>query len=134
MTSNENLLAEKAKLVNDLTDELNASFAKIDLALKALNLGIETWYRVPCQDFEIGYAKVSNTWGLSLRLVIDPDRDWEAKEWHICDAPRVLRLAAVEHIPGLFEEMTKEANALTRRIETALANARVVVSVFSRSR
>lgn len=55
-------------------------------------------------ELAFGYAKVHSKWGLHIR--VDDDI------YHINDAPRVLRLAAVGMIDGLLDELLGAAAAL----------------------
>ena len=125
--------------LNAVSDELGKSIAEIDVALKKLNLGITTWVKIhgddgnPYDDSfwsrDIGYAKVSNKWGISLRTIdgqlSDPDRS-ETEEWLFNDAPRSLRLEAIDKIPELLEKLSQEAIRTTKDIRARLSEAQAV--------
>ena len=132
-------LSTVAADLNAVSDELGKSIAEIDAALKKLNLGITTWVTIrgdggnPYDDSfrsrDIGYAKVSNKWGISLRTIdgqlSDPDRS-ETEEWLFNDAPRSLRLEAIDKIPELLEKLSKDAVRTTKDIRARLDEAQAV--------
>jgi len=132
-------LSTVATDLNAVSDELGKSIAEIDVALKKLNLGITTWVTIrgddeyPYNDLywsrDIGYAKVNSKWGISLRTIdgqsSDPDRS-KTEEWLFNDAPRALRLEAIDKIPELLEELSKEAVKTTKNIRARLDEAKAV--------
>jgi len=132
-------LSSVAADLNAVSDELGKSISEIDVALKKLNLGIATWVTIrgadnsPYDDSfwsrDIGYAKVSNKWGISLRTIdgqlSDPDRS-ETEEWLFNDAPRSLRLEAIDKIPELLEKLSKDAVRTTKDIRARLDEAQAV--------
>ena len=132
-------LSTVAADLNAVSDELGKSIAEIDVALKKLNLGITTWVTIrgddeyPYNDLywgrDIGYAKVNSKWGISLRTIegqsSDPDRS-KTEEWLFNDAPRSLRLEAIDKIPELLEELSKEAVKNTKNIRARLDEAKAV--------
>ena len=103
--------------MNKVSDELGELIAKIDEALKKLNLGVSVWIKIVAygadpgndefweQTDKIGYAKVNGKWGISLRTDQMDVRDGEerAEQWLFNDAPRLMRLSAIEKIPELLE-------------------------------
>jgi hypothetical protein len=83
---------------------------------------------------DIGYAKVDGKWGISLRKVegdySDPEGE-HVEEWLFNDAPRSLRLEAVERIPDLLEKLSKEAVKATTEINAKLADVQAIVGVVN---
>ena len=136
-------LSSVAADLNAVSDELGKSISEIDVALKKLNLGIATWVTIrgadnsPSDDSfwsrDIGYAKISNKWGISLRTIdgqsSDPDRS-ETEEWLFNDAPRSLRLEAIDKIPELLEQLSKEAVRTTKNIRARLSEAQAVAEAL----
>jgi hypothetical protein len=143
VTSYYSQLSTVAADLNAVSDELGKSIAEIDAALKRLNLGITTWVKIhgddgnPFDDSfwsrDIGYAKVSNKWGISLRTIdgqrSDPDRS-ETEEWLFNDAPRSLRLEAIDKIPELLEKLSKDAVKTTKDIRARLGEAQAVAEAI----
>jgi hypothetical protein len=141
-------LTSVASELNAISDELGNSIADIDAALKKLNVGITVWETISDGSGnpdigdsthwseDIGYAKIKGKWGICLRRVdgdfSDPDRD-EVESWLFSDAPRVLRLEAIEKIPDLLEKLSKEAIKVTDQIKDRLTDVReVAVSINPR--
>jgi hypothetical protein len=134
-------LSTVAADLNAVSDELGKSISEIDIALKKLNLGITTWVTIhssdedhPHDDFsfwarEIGYAKIDSKWGISLRKVDGDCRDPDEatiEQWLFNDAPRSLRLEAIDKIPELLEKLSKEAVKTTKNIRARLSEAQAV--------
>jgi len=131
-------LSAVASDLNTISDELGKSIAEIDVALKKLNVGISVWVDITSWDNsdeldyyqeQIGYSKVDGKWGIALRTVSGnhnwPDRD-EIEEWLFSDAPRKLRLAAIEKLPELLKELSEQAVETTNRIKGKLAEVKEV--------
>lgn len=131
--------------LNAVSDELGRSVAHIDDALKKLNLGITVWVKISGwsggrfdeEAFfteDIGYARVGNKWGISLRKVEgnhrDPD-DADVESWLFNDAPRALRLSAIDKIPELLEKLSSEAAKATAMIQKKLADAQAVAAAVN---
>jgi hypothetical protein len=136
-------LSSAAVGLNAVSDELGKSVIDIDTALKNLNLGITTWVKIrswSADDFqgdtsywkeEIGYTKLKGRWGICLRRTDGdysiPERD-EVESWPFNEAPRALRLDAIDKIPDLLQALSKEAAETTAQIQAKLADAQVVAA------
>ncbi len=122
-------LSQAASQLNAVSDELGKFVGALDTALRRLNLGIATWLRLDGREDglgnyikrDLGYAKVGGKWGISLRVVSGnhntPDVS-TVEEWLFNEAPRSLRIEAVEKLPDLFDSLVKEADAATRKIKS----------------
>lgn len=134
-------LSTVAADLNAVSDALGKSITDIDHALKRLNLGISVWVEIVCGDVvgpyhsnywsrDIGYAKVDGEWGISLRKVEGdygaPDDREKIEQWPFNEAPRSLRLEAIERIPELLEKLAAEAIKTTEDIQGKLADAQAV--------
>jgi len=133
--------------LNAVSDELGKSIAEIDAALKDLNLGITVWTEMrsgggdPGEgDFsywseEIGYAKWSGRWGICLRETFgDHSTDHlDVTTWLFTDAPRALRLIAIDHIVSLLQKLTEEGTATTQKIKDKLADAQDVAAAVTQA-
>ena len=68
----------------------------------------------------LGFAKTNNRWGLSLcRVEIDTDENDEestSDAWLFNDAPRNMRLKAIEHLPDLVEALAREAEQTAKKV------------------
>jgi len=140
------LKAVSAEL-NSVSDDLGKSITEIDTVLKNFNLGIEVWVRIrggsgdPHQgDFtywseDIGYAKYRSRWGICLRQVHgDQSSDTEeVEQWHFSDAPRALRLSAIDCLVNLLQKLIEEARATTEKIRTKLSDAEAVAVAFNKA-
>ena len=149
MTENQTLLERVNKSFNELTlsasrlnevsDNLNKQVIFLESSLKKLNLGIFTWViiaRGSSDDDnhywkqELGYAKIGAKWGIAIRteegFPRDPPVEPDVEIFLFNDAPRHLRLKAIEKIPDLLEKMIVDANATSANIEQKIAEVRQI--------
>jgi hypothetical protein len=134
-------LSAAASELNSLSDELAKFVQALDAALKKLNLGIASWIRLEGREDgsgnyskrDLGYAKVGGRWGIALRAINGnhntPDES-SMEEWLFNDAPRALRIEAVEKLPDLFEHLGKEAEQATKQIKGKTERAKQLVSAL----
>ena len=139
-------LSTVAAELNTVSDELGKPISEIDAALKKLNLGITTWVTIrggegehQLDDYtfwsrDLGYAKVASKWGISLRTVTGdqhcpfPD---EIEEWLFNDAPRSLRIEAIDKIPELLEKLSQDAVKTTEDIRARLGEVQAVAKTIN---
>jgi hypothetical protein len=127
--------------LNAISDELGKSIQDLDAALKRLSLGVSVWVAIrggndmpedpSYWSEELGYAKVGGKWGIALRTISgsysNPEHD-NVEDWLFNDAPRLLRLSAIEKIPELLEALSKEAAETSAKIKAKLADAQEVAA------
>lgn len=135
-------LSAAATELNTLSDELSKFVQALDAALKKLNLGIASWIRLEGREDgsgnyskrDLGYAKVGNRWGIALRAIHGnhnaPDES-KVEEWLFNDAPRALRIEAIEKLPDLFEHLSKEADTAAKQIKGKTERAKQLASALS---
>ncbi|MEQ1910727.1 MAG: hypothetical protein ABMA15_18045 [Vicinamibacterales bacterium] len=134
-------LSLAASHLNLVSDELGKSISVLDAALKKLNLGISTWSRLDRWEDAfgnystryLGYAKVNNRWGIALRTVAGNNTQPEeatVEEWLFNEAPRSLRIEAVEKLPDLFDNLIKEADLAIRKVKAQSSSARQLASAL----
>jgi hypothetical protein len=138
-------LRTAAKDLNQISDELGKSISEIDSTLKKLNLGVAVWIVTNRHSVDssfanemLGYAKIGSTWGIAIRKLSGdhevPEEQWEEEDWLFNDAPRSLRIAAIEKIPELIEELSVRAIETTRQIREKLSDVRTVVDAMQEER
>lgn len=123
------LLSTSASELNAISDRLGKGASQFDAIFQKLSLGISGWVRFydahseEGDQFwfnEIGYAKVNGKWGLAIRSVMGYEHmdGWsEYEEWLFNDAPRALRVNAVDKVPDLFEKLTGQVAATTKLVD-----------------
>ncbi len=136
-------LSTVASELNFVSDELGKCVSEMDAALKKLNLGIEVWVDISSgQDDmgfwsrELGYQKIGGKWGIALRTVsgvhgCEEESDVEA--WLFNDAPRYLRLASIEKIPELLQQLSVEGSKAASEISKRLTDVKKVAAAVKRS-
>src|SRR5438552_3747571 len=74
----------------------------------------------------VGYAKIGNKWGVAISRTSGnfeaPDYNTD-EEWLFNDAPRHLRIEAVEHIPAMFEALIKAGDEAVGKLKGRTAEA-----------
>jgi methyl-accepting chemotaxis protein len=136
-------LSSLASSLNTASDELTKVVNNLDEALKKLNIGLTVWvpfhfredpHSPECYDRdEIGYTKVQGTWGLALhRIWGDQVRDdhYEDGPWLFKDAPRELRIACLDEIAGVIEELAKSATDTTKRVQEKTIQVRELAAAI----
>ena len=138
-------LKAAATQLNVVSDVLGKSIAAIDLALRTLNLGIEHWVQMAGDDSDtdgnywsrdLGYAKVDGKWGIALREAYG-NRAYDSnhnEEWLFNDAPRRLRIEAVDSLPDLLDGLTAAATETAGNIRDKIAHAQGVVEAITETR
>lgn len=138
------VLSKTASSLNAASDELTSSVSVLSESLKKLNVGLTVWVMFRSRDFEeepdrydidqIGYTKVNGVWGIAIQSVFgDERRDEEsvAGLWLFNDAPREMRLAAVDKLPELIEELAKAAFNTTKRVQEKAQQVRELANAIS---
>jgi prefoldin subunit 5 len=128
-------LSESAARLNSASDEFSKAIVPIEAALKKLNLGVTAWHAYYSASPDesgnywqrrIGYAKIDGKWGLALSTISGnvryPDDDEE--QWLFTDAPRSMRIEAIDHIPALLEELVNQANKIATDLQNKTETAR----------
>lgn len=120
-------LARSSSELNAVSDELAVPIAQVEEGLKRLNLGIETWVNFAGDSDEydrfwdraIGYAKVTNKWGIAIRSRAGfIDGDFTTDFWLFSDAPRAYRLESVDKLPELLEALVTAAEDTASKLKT----------------
>ena len=134
-------LTSVASDLNDASDELGKAIHALDESLKKLNLGIAAWHRFAGDMHEsgaywgkyVGYAKIGARWGIGLRRTSGNDNpeDHDQEDWLFNDAPRQLRIEAVEHIPAMIDALTEAAENAVEGIMAKAAEAQQLADLLA---
>jgi hypothetical protein len=138
-------LAVAADYLTSKSDEFSKIVAIVDAALKKLNLGVAAWERIRGSDDDgqgnywgeyVGYARVSDKWGIALSEVRGNHRHADQEintEWLFNDAPRSLRISAIDKIPDLFDKLIKYTDKTARKIDQKIAEAQALADALSKA-
>lgn len=133
-------LSETASTLNSTSRRLNESIEQLNTALKQLNLGIPVWFQTWVHEApnvsdveEIGYARVRGAWGISIRKTIEwPDgSEPDESVWHFADAPRDLRIRAIEFLPQLMDKLNDDAEVAAQKLAERANDAEALATVIS---
>jgi hypothetical protein len=124
-------LAAIASNLNEAFEELGKSVEEIDYALKTsnlgMNLGAPVWILIAGEDDgrtsywsrELGYDRINNRWGITLRAMSGSylNGNDKCEMWFFSDAPRHLQAEAAEKLPELFEKLIQKTDSVAARIK-----------------
>jgi hypothetical protein len=136
-------LTKVAANLNTASDNLGKVIALLDERLKKLNLGISAWHKYADYGDEagnyrcsyLGYARVGNKWGIAISKTSgnhnSPPEYHKDEEWLFNDAPRNLRMEAVEHIPAMIETLISTAEQAVEKIKGRTDEAKQIAKVLT---
>lgn len=118
------------------TDALNKKIAEVEAALVAQNIGVEA--RVMLETSEelpstvvLAFAKRSNKqWGLLIEITTELD-GFETTQAPIANASRDHRLAAVDALPALVEQLAERAESQLAAVQSATATATTILDALT---
>jgi hypothetical protein len=135
-------LSHAATDLNAASDELAKPIRVYEGALKKLNLGLSAWVDISSGDQDalwwdrsVGYTKFKDGWAIALRTRKGdyryPEGDSE-ELWPFIDAPRWMRIEAVNKLPDLLEALLKQAEETTKKIKAKIAQASEIAEAISK--
>jgi hypothetical protein len=124
-------LSDLSRRLNSDSDAVNSTIAAINKKLHSLNLGVEAWFNTPLLDALpgdqsresigpfLGYCYVEDEWQLAIR---EKPHDWHGDLLRspLLKASREVRVAALQYIPAVVDQLKNEA----QRVLTAIRDAR----------
>jgi hypothetical protein len=121
-------LPSVAAKINAASDDLAKPITKLEASLKKYSLGIPTWVTIKSGgevpdhwEDELGYTKIDGKWRIAIRSIEGnlqyPEAD-SYSAWAFNDAPRHLRVEAIEKIPDLLEALISNTTNMTNEIIT----------------
>ena len=125
-------LSSAASDLNTLSDQIGKVVARFDAELQKLNVGVPAWTRFresTSQDRmhyssdQVGYDKINGKWGLAIKTLSGHELEDEYstyQEWLFNDAPRALRLKAIDKLPDVFEHLLVEVANTTKAVDKKL--------------
>lgn len=133
-------LSAVSQTINDASDELNEQIRTIEAALASYNLGVSAWVRVrdvPQREYSngqlteytqtesLGYDRHKGKWCLRVGAWC-PEFERDLGDWVLLDAPREMRMYALEAIPQLLEKLFLEASKLASEVAGRAARAKMI--------
>jgi len=133
-------LAKTATEVNEVSDALGKFIVEIEDGLKSLNLGVASWAVISDKSSpdglktwreEIGFDKINKKWCIAVRSLVEAeyaDEYLEFDQWPFNEAPRWLRIKAVDHLPALLLKLNKDAQNVKKHISSKMGPAAEVAN------
>lgn len=136
----QNISAAAAE-INAASDDLGKSIDALDESLQRLNLGVSSWVEFSddnlCKNY-IGFAKSSKgKWGILITQdsgYQGPGQYERSDTWAFNDAPRSLRLEAIEKLPDLLEKISHDTQETIQQIKAKAAQAKALSEAINPSR
>jgi hypothetical protein len=136
-------LASSAANLNKVSDEFGKPVEAIERALRLLNVGVEAWEKIRGNDNDgyenywheyVGFAKVGGMWRIALSKVegnhTNPERE-EDETWAFEDAPRSLRISAIDKLPDLMEKLIEASDKTARKMQSKANDVIALASAVS---
>jgi hypothetical protein len=128
-------LSSASRTLSEASNKLTEQIKEIEVSLASHNLGVVAWVELRRTREEIdpsvarvdridslGYSKKNGKWGLYVSSSIEEVEHYEL--WLLRDAPRDLRILAVDAIPRLLEAMVVKARALASEVTSKTDRAK----------
>lgn len=141
-------LASLSKDLNEASDELSRQIAGLETALNGYKLGVWAWVKNPiikkaelsepdekgnCYFIQythhLFYGKHKGKWG----LLVNDGWEWEDEERHVTflrNAPREVRLSAMDRIPDLLDDLVEKVAAVTKEASEKAAQAKELATAL----
>jgi hypothetical protein len=130
-------LSSASQILSEASNKLTEQIKEIEVSLASYNLGVIAWVELRRTREEIdpsvqcvyrvdslGYSKKHGKWGLYVSSSIEEVEHYEW--WLLRDAPRELRIHAVDAIPKLLEAMVVKAKELTTEVNSKTDRAKAL--------
>ncbi len=134
-------LSSVSQSLNQASDELTSRIAEVEAALREYKLGVEVWVDIEhwTEDIRsgdghylplertrrLGYGKKDGKWGLLTYLDAQESDDY-AEFSFLREAPRDVRLAAIDKLPDLLEALVEKAVKTSQEITKKTERARQI--------
>ncbi len=132
-------LSSASQTLSEASNKLTEQIKEIENSLASFNLGVVAWvklrstleeaeakdgtkYRLNRVD-SLGYTKKNEKRALCVSSQLEEFED-DFEWWLLRDAPRALRILAVDGIPNLLEEMVNRAKELTAEVKSKTGQAK----------
>src|SRR6476646_3208299 len=136
-------LSVASEALNNVSDIFNEQIKIIEEAIASYNIGVSAWATaglleeeeyapngelmgVIARDISVGYDRQGGKWCL-LASSLCPEREGRI-EWTLRDAPRDVRMEAINSIPKLLERLIEEAQKLTADVTKKTSEARMLAA------
>ncbi len=135
--------------LNQVSDQLSRQIAELESALRELNLGVTAFVTFSKEQIEykmedgkvyvdhcnqdVGYGRLNGKWGLMVLTWYDSSDDSDSmKETFLREAPREIRLAAMDKIPELLKALSEQAQKLTQEASKKAAQIKSISTALRR--
>jgi hypothetical protein len=115
-------LSAASQSLNEKSNLLNKQILEVQHALQKLSLGIEAYVEIySTMDrsgekhvYQVGYTRLGGKWALAAADYFTGDADETWNEQTLLEAPRTIRIQAVEKFPDLIQKLVEKVNEAAR--------------------
>lgn len=142
-------LTAVSKSLNQASDELSRQISELESALRELNLGVSAFVPFSKEPIEykmddgkvyvdhcnqdVGYHRLNGKWGLIVSTWYDSNDDPDTvKQTFLREAPREIRLVAMDKIPDLLKALSEEAQKVTQEATKKVAQIKDISTALRR--
>lgn len=142
-------LTSMSQTLSSASDQLTQHIAEIESALNDLNFGVWAWVKDDPLEVEeisavdndgqgplvhhiqqLGYGKHKGKWGFLVASGTQESWGTDVTITFLRDAPREIRLRAVDRIPKLLDMVAEGLNQITQETTEKVAEAREIVAAL----
>lgn len=143
-------LSSLSKSLNEASDQLSKQISAIEVALNEYKLGVWVWAKKPILteteisdpdeqgrrfeynfDHQLGYGKHKGKWGLLVSSGWEGDDGMDTKITPLRDAPREIRIKAMDRIPDLMDDLAQEMLSVTQEASKRAAEAKQLAAALN---
>ena len=138
-----NQIASLSRTLNEASDQLSKQLSEIEAALNAFAAGIWVWAKRPIKKeyetdpaiayvHELGYGKLNGKWGLLVSSGWEDAEPEGIETKFLRDAPRDIRLRAMDEMPQLLEAFAQKLAETTEETTKKVLRAKEIAVALSK--
>ena len=141
------VLISVSESLNKASDMLSMRISEVETALQRYNLGVKAWVEVYRERHEhevdgaphtyvtylvrlLGYSKNNGKWGLLSAEYWDENEEETWRQSFLHEAPRDMRIAAIDKLPDLIKKLAHNATELAAEATTKAETARQIAATL----
>jgi hypothetical protein len=136
-----------SQTLNQSSDLLSQKIVEIESAINQYKLGVWAWLEQPLfhqmesdgnghdmeMTYHLGYGKVRDKWGILMHQRLDYDPE-SFEPIFLKDAPRDIRVRAIDHISELIERIAAKAAEVNQQVAQKTKLAEQIAASLKRAK
>ena len=142
-------LTSLSQVLSNASDQLSQNIGDIESALNQMNWGVSAWVHddpLKAEESpsaganghsvhvlqELGYAQQNGAWGFVIASGTEESWPEDVKITFLRDAPLDIKMAGMERIPKLLDQIAEGLNKITQTATQKAAEAKEIASALRR--